>query len=104
MGHVGSKARAAGKKNPEESDDEDPKKEEEPKRVRKGYKISEVDEWIKEDAAKEIPMATNFVVGDRVKSNGKMFTVHEIKRGGLILKHDGGAFRHNVQNDEVEAA
>jgi hypothetical protein len=80
------------------------KEDDKPKRVKPGYTCADVDEWLREDEFNEIPMETNYKVGDKVKFNGQIFTVHNIKWSGLVLAHPGGAQRWSIRNEQVERA
>ena len=75
-------------------------------RVRPGFKIAEVDQWIKEDMAlpENQPVASKFTKGDRVKekTTEQVFTVHDITHQGVLLLHPGGAFKYGCKDEDLE--
>ena len=76
-----------------------------PNRVRPGYTNAEVDKWIEEDMARpeNQPVTSTFFKGEKVieKSTGQPFVVHDFTHQGVLLKHEGGAFKYGIKDEDM---
>ena len=78
-------------------------------RVRPGFTNAEVDQWIEEDKAlpeNQPYVSGKFVTGDKVQlqETGMEFVVHEFTHQGIVLKHEGGAFKNGAKDDDLVRA